>query len=274
MRASRGESASPNEHVYDRIPMLEVRELEVAYGGIRALSGVSLEVRDGEIITLIGANGAGKSTLLRAISGLLTPRKGTVSFLGHSLSGISAHEIVGCGVVHVPEGRHIFADLTVRENLELGAYLRADTTAIAAEIDAMYDRFPQLGARRKLQAGTLSGGEQQMLAIARALMGHPRLLMLDEPSMGLSPRLVREIFALIRQINEEGMTILLVEQNAHMALSIAHRGYVLETGRIILVGPADELAQMPQVQQAYLGEVCPLAEVGEIGTRGREGQGE
>jgi len=240
--------------------MLDVREMEVDYGGIRALRGVSLQVCAGEIITLIGANGAGKSTLLRAISGLLTPQSGSVYFLGQSLTGIPAHEIVRRGVVHVPEGRHIFADLTVRENLELGAYLRTDTPSIAAEIAAIYDRFPQLGARRKLPAGTLSGGEQQMLAIARALMGHPRLLMLDEPSMGLSPRLVREIFALIRHINDDGMTILLVEQNAHMALSIAHRAYVLETGCVSLTGPADELAQLPQVQQAYLGEGCTVGE--------------
>ena len=245
-----------------RTPLLEVCELDVAYGGIRAVRGVSLEVREGEIITLIGANGAGKSTLLRAISGLLRPRGGEVRFSGQSLTGMPAHDIVGLGVVHVPEGRHIFAELTVRENLELGAYLRADTPAIAAEIAAVYERFPLLGARRRQAAGTLSGGEQQVLAIARALLGHPRLLMLDEPSMGLSPRLVREIFALIREINAEGMTILLVEQNAHMALSIAHRGYVLETGRILLSGPATELAQMPQVQQAYLGEESSVKSAG------------
>ena len=254
------EPSTTNEIAGDLPPMLEVRDLEVAYGGIRALRGVSLEVHRGEIITLIGANGAGKSTLLRAISGLLRPRGGEVRFLGQVITGMPAHAIVGLGMMHVPEGRHIFPDLTVRENLELGAYLRADAPAIATDIAAMYDRFPQLGARRKQPAGTLSGGEQQMLAIARALMGRPRLLMLDEPSMGLSPRLVSEVFALIRQINAEGMTILLVEQNAHMALSIAQRGYVLETGRMLLSGPAAELAQTAQVREAYLGEGGPVAE--------------
>ena len=226
--------------------MLKVDNLTVAYGGIQA-------VRGGEIITLIGANGAGKSTLLRAISGLQRPAGGEVFFDGRRITGLPAHELVARGLVLVPEGRRIFPNMTVRENLELGAYLRADRTAIARSIDQVYARFPRLAERRKQLAGTLSGGEQQMLAIARALMSAPKLLLLDEPSMGLSPILVREIFTMIRQINADGATILLVEQNAHMALGIAGRGYVLETGRIVLAGAATALEHDPQVRQAYLG---------------------
>jgi len=233
--------------------MLKVDNLTVAYGGIQAVRGVSLEVGGGEIITLIGANGAGKSTLLRAISGLQRPTDGEVFFDGRRITGLPAHELVARGLVLVPEGRRIFPNMTVRENLELGAYLRADRQAIAHSIDQVYARFPRLAERRKQLAGTLSGGEQQMLAIARALMSAPKLLLLDEPSMGLSPILVREIFTMIRQINADGATILLVEQNAHMALGIAGRGYVLETGRIVLAGAATALEHDPQVHQAYLG---------------------
>jgi len=233
--------------------MLNINKLVVAYGGILALRGVSLEVRQGEIITLVGANGAGKSTLLRAISGLLRAKSGDIFFQDVRLNAMPAHAIVARGLVQVPEGRRIFPNLTVQENLELGAYRRNDA-GVAASLGEVLTRFPRLGERRRQPAGTLSGGEQQLLAIARALMSQPQLLLLDEPSMGLAPLLVREIFALIREINNAGTTILLVEQNAHMALSIAHRGYVLETGSIVLSGLAQELAENPQVQQAYLGK--------------------
>lgn len=232
--------------------MLKITDLVVAYGGIHALRGVSLAVPQGEIITLVGANGAGKSTLLHAISGLLRPKSGEILFRDTRLNALPAHAIVARGLVQVPEGRHIFPNLTVQENLELGAYRRRDA-GVATSLAEVLARFPRLRERRRQPAGTLSGGEQQMLAIARALMSQPQLLLLDEPSMGLAPLLVREIFALIREINRTGTTILLVEQNAHMALSIAHYGYVLETGRIVLAGPAQELAANPQVQQAYLG---------------------
>ncbi|WP_295163575.1 ABC transporter ATP-binding protein [Selenomonas sp. F0473] len=234
-------------------PMLSVTDLHVYYGAIHALKGVSLSVRQGEIVTLIGANGAGKSTTLRTISGLIAPRSGDISFEGSSIAGQRAHEIVRSGISQVPEGRRIFADMTVMENLELGAFTRSDADGIAADTEMVFGRFPRLKERRTQLAGTLSGGEQQMLAMGRALMSRPRLLLLDEPSMGLAPLLIKEIFSIIADINAAGTTILLVEQNANMALSIAHRAYVLETGRITLSGAAQELAASEDVRKAYLG---------------------
>jgi len=233
--------------------LLKVRDLRVAYGGIQALRGVSLDVREGEIVTLIGANGAGKTTLLRSISGLIRPRSGSIQYTNCDLCREPAHRIVKRGLCHVPEGRIVFANLTVRENLQLGAYLRKDSREVAGDLESMYTLFPRLRERMSQSAGTLSGGEQQMLAIARALMGRPKVLLMDEPSLGLAPLLVQEIFRTIREINAAGMTILLVEQNAHMALSVAHRGYVLETGEIVLQGPARELASNEDVKKAYLG---------------------
>ena len=234
-------------------PMLEVKDLHVYYGAIHALKGLSLTVRQGEIVTLIGANGAGKSTTLRTVSGLIAPRGGDIAFEGTSIAGHKAHEIVRRGISQVPEGRRIFADMTVMENLELGAFTRSDSGGIAADIDMVFGRFPRLAERRTQLAGTLSGGEQQMLAMGRALMSRPRLLLLDEPSMGLAPLLIKEIFSIIVDINAAGTTVLLVEQNANMALSIAHRAYVLETGRITLSGDAKELAASEDVRKAYLG---------------------
>ena len=219
-------------------PMLRIADLHVYYGAIHALKGLSLEVKEGEIVTLIGANGAGKSTTLRTISGLIAP---------------GAHEIVRLGLSQVPEGRRIFAEMTVLENLELGAFIRSDKDGIADDMEMVFERFPRLKERRTQQAGTLSGGEQQMLAMGRALMSRPRLLLLDEPSMGLAPLLIKEIFSIIVDINRTGTTILLVEQNANMALSIANRAYVLETGRITLSGDAKELAASEDVRKAYLG---------------------
>lgn len=233
--------------------MLEIRELNVYYGGIHSIKGISLEVAQGEIVTLIGANGAGKSTTLKAVSNLLKPRSGEVRFEGKSLLDIPPHKIVSMGVSHVPEGRRIFANLTVLENLELGAYTRSDKRETAQSMERVFVSFPRLKERLNQLGGTLSGGEQQMLAIGRALMSKPRLLLLDEPSMGLAPLLVREIFSIVKEINAAGTTILLVEQNAHMALSIAHRAYVLETGAITLSGTAEEVASNPGVQKAYLG---------------------
>jgi len=233
--------------------MLTLDSLDVYYGEIHALRGVALEVRGGEIVTLLGNNGAGKSTTLKTISGLLAPRRGSVVFDGRALTGVSAHEIVARGIAHVPEGRRIFNRLTVRENLTMGAYLRTDGD-IDGDLDRSFELFPRLKERLTQVAGTLSGGEQQMLAIARALMTRPRLLLLDEPSMGLAPVLVEQIFATIGSINEQGTTILLVEQNAAMALSIAHRGYVLETGAVVLSGTAAQLAENARVRHAYLGE--------------------
>jgi len=233
--------------------MLRLETLDVYYGEIHALRGVALEVRGGEIVTLLGNNGAGKSTALKTISGLLVPRRGAVVFDGHPLAGVAAHEIVARGIAHVPEGRRIFNRLTVRENLTMGAYLRTDGD-IDADLDRIFELFPRLQERVTQVAGTLSGGEQQMLAIARALMARPRLLLLDEPSMGLAPVLVEQIFATIDSINRQGTTMLLVEQNAAMALSIAHRGYVLETGAVVLSGTAAELAENAEVRRAYLGE--------------------
>ena len=234
--------------------LFEVRNLRVAYGAIEALKGISFTVEEGEIVTLIGANGAGKTTTLRTISGLLKPKDGEVLFDGESLLQYRPHEIVKKGIIHVPEGRRVFARMTVQENLEMGAYTRTDKDGIAEDLERVFTLFPRLKERRNQLAGTLSGGEQQMLAIGRALMSRPRVLLMDEPSMGLAPVLVEEIFDTIKELNEkQKLTILLVEQNAHMALQIAHRGYVLETGRIRLSGTAKELAENPEVQKAYLG---------------------
>jgi branched-chain amino acid transport system ATP-binding protein len=233
--------------------VLRVDGLEVAYGKIRALKGVALEVGRGEIVAVLGNNGAGKTTTLRTVSGLLQPARGTITLDAEPLVGVPPHEIARRGIAHVPEGRRIFNRLTVRENLVMGAYTRRDA-GIAADLDRVFALFPRLAERVGQVAGTLSGGEQQMLAIARALMLHPRLLLLDEPSMGLAPVLVEQIFDTVADINRQGMTILLVEQNAAMALSIAHRGYVLETGSIALAGTAAELADNADVRRAYLGE--------------------
>ncbi|CEP67709.1 ABC transporter-like [Moorella glycerini] len=233
--------------------LLKVENLNVYYGAIHALKGISLEVNEGEIVTLIGANGAGKSTTLKTISGLLRPQSGTITYQGQNINGLPAQAIVKMGISQVPEGRRIFPNLTVRENLELGAYLRRDREGINKSMQEVFRRFPRLKERQKQMAGTLSGGEQQMLAIGRALMSRPKLMLLDEPSMGLAPILVQEIFNIIREINEQGTTILLVEQNANMALSVAHRGYVLETGRITLAGRAADLANSEAVKKAYLG---------------------
>lgn len=233
--------------------MLEVSDLEVSYGGIRALQGISFRVRAGEIVALIGANGAGKTTTLKAVSGLIKPRSGQIKFQGSSIVGVPAHKLVEMGMVHIPEGRRIFANLTVLENLELGAYARKDRLGINRDMERVLQRFPRLHERLKQLGGTLSGGEQQMLAIARGLMASPKLLLMDEPSMGLAPMLVREIFSIIKDINASGTTILLVEQNAHMALAVAHRAYVVETGRIVIEGPAKQIARDEAVKKAYLG---------------------
>ena len=233
--------------------MLKIDNIHVYYGAIHALKGVSLEVHKGEIVTLIGANGAGKSTTLRTVSGLLAPKSGGISFLGENIAGMPAHEIVKHGISQVPEGRRIFAEMSVQENLEMGAFTRKDKAGVEKDFEIVYNRFPRLKERRKQQAGTLSGGEQQMLAMGRALMSRPRLLLLDEPSMGLAPLLIKEIFSIIVDINKAGTTILLVEQNANMALSIANRAYVLETGRITLAGSAKDLAASEEVRKAYLG---------------------
>ena len=233
--------------------MLEIKDIHVYYGAIHAIKGVSLTVRQGEIVTLIGSNGAGKSTTLRTISGLLKPKEGDILFEGESIAGRPAQTIVKAGISQVPEGRRIFANMTVLENLELGAYTRDDADGIEADMNMVFERFPRLLERKEQAAGTLSGGEQQMLAMGRALMSRPRLLLLDEPSMGLAPLLIREIFNIIVDINKTGTTVLLVEQNANMALSIAHRAYVLETGRIALSGGAKELAASEEVRKAYLG---------------------
>ena len=233
--------------------MLEVNDVHAYYGNIHALKGISLTVEEGEIVTLIGANGAGKSTTLNVICGLLHPQSGTIRLEGQEIHGLPPHEVVGRGVSQAPEGRRIFGRLTVQENLEMGAFLRSDSEGIQRDMRRVFDLFPRLEERRKQLGGTLSGGEQQMLAIGRALMAHPRVLLLDEPSMGLAPLLVEDIFRVVRQLNEEGTTILLVEQNALMALSVAKRGYVLETGEVVLAGMAGELQENSLVQEAYLG---------------------
>lgn len=233
--------------------MLEVKDINVYYGAIHAIKGISLAVDEGEIVTLIGANGAGKSTTLRTISGLLKPKTGAINFLGKNIAGMPAHKIVCEGISQVPEGRRIFAEMTVQENLELGAFIRNDKAEIQSDFKRVFGRFPRLEERRLQLAGTLSGGEQQMLAMGRALMSRPKLLLLDEPSMGLAPLLIREIFNIIVDINKTGTTVLLVEQNANMALSIANRAYVLETGRITISGDAKELAASEDIRKAYLG---------------------
>lgn len=233
--------------------MLTVEDINVYYGAIHAIKGISLDVPDGEIVALIGSNGAGKSTTLRTISGLMKPKTGKILYEGHDIVGVPAHKIVGMGLCQVPEGRHVFANMTVMENLELGAYLRKDKDGIAKDMDDVFKKFPRLLERKDQLSGTLSGGEQQMLAMGRALMSRPKLLLLDEPSMGLAPLLVKEIFNIIKEINESGTTVLLVEQNANMALSIADKAYVLETGRITLSGTAKELASSEAVRKAYLG---------------------
>lgn len=233
--------------------MLKVNNIDVFYGNIHALKDVSLEVNEGEIVTLIGANGAGKSTLLKTLSGLLKPKNGDILYLTQSIAGKQAQSIVKSGISHVPEGRRVFANMSVEENLELGAYLRSDRDGIKKDIDYIYELFPRLEERKKQLSGTLSGGEQQMLAMGRALMAKPKLLLMDEPSMGLAPLVVKKIFEIIKTVNEQGTTVLLVEQNANMALSIANRAYVLETGKIVLSGTAKELQESEQVKAAYLG---------------------
>ncbi len=233
--------------------LLEVRDLNVYYGAIHALQGIAFTVNEGEIVTLIGANGAGKSTTLRTISGLLRPRRGSIIFRGQDITMTPAEQIVKLGIGQVPEGRKIFAPLTVRENLEMGAYTRANAAEIQQSMDRVFASFPRLRERLNQLGGTLSGGEQQMLATARGLMSRPTLLLLDEPSMGLSPIMVEEIFRIIQEINSQGTSILLVEQNALMALQVAHRAYVLETGRIVLEGTAKELRESARVKEAYLG---------------------
>lgn len=233
--------------------MLVLENVNVYYGAIHALKGISFRVDQGEIVTLIGSNGAGKSTSLKTISGLLRPKQGKVTFNGEDLASIAPQSIVAKGLSQVPEGRRVFANMTVTENLELGAYLRKDKAGIKQDMDRVFELFPRLLERKSQTAGTLSGGEQQMLAMGRALMSRPQLLLLDEPSMGLAPILVKQIFSIIQEINASGTTILLVEQNAHMALSIAHRAYVLETGKIVLSGDAKEMAASEEIRKAYLG---------------------
>ena len=234
--------------------ILQLDDIHTYYGAIHALRGVTLHVEEGEIVTLIGSNGAGKSTTLRTISGLLRPREGTIQLSGERIDGRRAHEIVAMGVCQAPEGRRIFPRMSVLENLEMGAFLRQDKAAIAADFERVFELFPRLKERRSQRGGTLSGGEQQMLAIGRALMAAPRVLLLDEPSMGLSPILVEQIFDIIVSINKQGTTVLLVEQNALMALNVAKRGYILQTGEIVLTGDAAKLRDDPAVRKAYLGE--------------------
>lgn len=233
--------------------MLSVQDLVVNYGSIRAIRGISFEVNQGEIVTLIGANGAGKTTTLHAISGLVKTKSGSVRFCDDDLLNTDAHKILGLGMAHVPEGRRVFSHMSVMENLQMGAYIRKDAAGIAEDYEMVFQRLPRLKERRRQPAGTLSGGEQQMLAIGRALMGRPKMLLLDEPSMGLSPLLVGEIFNIISDVNKTGVTVLLVEQNAKKALEIADRAYVLETGKIVMSGNTEELADNEQVRKAYLG---------------------
>ena len=244
----------PATRAAGRDPMLTVDDIHVYYGNIAAVKGISLTVYPGEIVTLIGGNGAGKSTTMRTISGLLKPKRGEVHFEGQQVSGLKGHEVAQRGIAQSPEGRRIFPRMTVTENLELGAFLRNDKAEIAADMDRVFDLFPRLKERLTQKSGTLSGGEQQMLAMGRALMARPRLLLLDEPSMGLAPVLVEQVFDTITKVNQQGTTVLLVEQNALVALNIGNYGYVLETGQIILEGPAKELAHNDEVRKAYLGE--------------------
>lgn len=234
--------------------MLKVDNLFVAYGGIEALKGVSLEVPDGKIVTLIGANGAGKSTLLRTIMGLVKPKGGTVTYEGKDITGLNSQKIVEAGITMVPEGRRVFPNLTVLENLKIGAYLRKDKVAIARDLEKIYELFPRLKERNWQMAGTLSGGEQQMLAVGRALMCRPKVLMMDEPSLGLAPLIIKDIFNIIKEINRQDMTVLLIEQNANMALKVADRAYVLETGNITMQGTGRELLENPDIKAAYLGK--------------------
>jgi branched-chain amino acid transport system ATP-binding protein len=234
--------------------LLELRDLDVHYGAIHALRGISFQVGEGEIVTLIGANGAGKTTTLRAVSGLLRASGGSIEYRGEKTAGLKPHKLVERGLSHAPEGRGIFPNLTVRENLQLGAFLRRDADGIAKDMERGFSLFPILKEREKQMAGTLSGGEQQMLAIARALMAKPKLLLLDEPSLGLAPQVTETIFHIIEEINRQGVTILLVEQNAHLALGIAHHGHVLETGQVVQSGTGQELLRSPEVRKAYLGE--------------------
>ncbi len=233
--------------------MLEVKDLEVYYGSIQAIRKISFQVKEGEIVTLIGANGAGKTTTLHAICGLVKAKAGEITFCGHNLRNTESHKIIRLGLAQVPEGRRIFASMTVQENLEMGAYIRKDKSGVQADFERIFDRLPRLKERRRQVAGTLSGGEQQMLAIGRALMSSPRMILLDEPSMGLSPLLVGEIFKIIQDVNQSGTTVLLVEQNAKKALEVADRAYVLETGAIAMAGSAQELANDEKVRSAYLG---------------------
>ena len=234
--------------------MLEVRDIEVYYGMIQAIRGISFEVKEGEVIALIGANGAGKTTTLQTITGLVAPKKGNIYFEGQDITHVPAHKIVSMGMAHVPEGRRVFSQLSVLDNLKLGAYTRKDKNEIEETLARVYKRFPRLEERKNQIAGTLSGGEQQMLAMGRALMSHPKIILMDEPSMGLSPIFVNEIFDIIQEVSKSGTTVLLVEQNAKKALSIADRGYVLETGNIVLEGDAKDLLNNDRVKKAYLGE--------------------
>lgn len=234
--------------------MLEIKDLEVYYGMIQAIKGVSFDVNEGEVIALIGANGAGKTTILHTITGLINAQKGSVWFEGKDITKVPAHKIVSMGMAHVPEGRRVFANLTVLQNLKMGAYTRKDKTEIEQTLDSIYKRFPRLMERQNQLAGTLSGGEQQMLAMGRALMSHPKIILMDEPSMGLSPIFVNEIFDIIKSVSTSGTTVLLVEQNAKKALSIADRAYVLETGKIVLSGKASDLLDNDSIKKAYLGE--------------------
>ncbi|MGU3666898.1 ABC transporter ATP-binding protein [Methylobacterium sp. A49B] len=233
--------------------MLEIRDLVCGYGHVTALKGLSIDVREGQLVALVGANGAGKSTTLRAISGLVPPRSGTIRFDGHSIAGAEARRILAVGIAHCPEGRRVFPQMTVSENLAMGAYLRRDRAAVAADLERIYGEFPRLAERRDQAAGTLSGGEQQMLAIGRALMGRPKLVMFDEPSLGLAPNIVERMFAVIRAIRDAGTTVLLVEQNAFAALELCDYAYLLETGRIVLEGSGQALIADPHVRDAYLG---------------------
>lgn len=257
MSAAEPSGASAVRHLGQRAmrePHLEVRGLRVNYGAIQALRGIDLTVGKGEVVALIGANGAGKTSTLRAVSGMLKPAVGTISLEGKPIGGLRAHQIVPKGMAHAPEGRGIFLNLTVEENLDLGAYLRKDRAEIVKDLDYCFGLFPRIKERRKQMAGTLSGGEQQMLAISRALMSRPKILLLDEPSLGLAPQVTETIFRTLREVNARGMSILLVEQNAHLALNLAHYGYVLETGEVVMAGPGRDLLASPEIRKAYLGE--------------------
>ena len=236
--------------------LLEIKDLKVAYGGIHAIKGINLEIRDGELVTLIGANGAGKTTTMKAITGLQGWVAGDVTYLGKSIKGVPSHELLKQGLAMVPEGRGVFTRMTIVENLQMGAYIRTDTTTIATDIERMFSIFPRLKERANQLAGTMSGGEQQMLAMARALMSQPRLLLLDEPSMGLSPLMVQKIFEVVNTISKEGVTVLLVEQNARLALQAADRAYVMDSGLITMHGNASEMLDDPRVKEAYLGEAA------------------